>query len=186
MHELTAIVDGHGYHPLRPWIWGGAVSLLVLPAIAMHWFPASGVEWSGGDFVVMAVMLAVACGIYEIGARCNRDLAYRVGVGLAVLTGFLTVWVNLAVGMLGDEGNALNLMFAGVLVVALLGARAVRLHAPGMARAMAAAGIAQLLVLAVALAIGGYRANALLFSALFALPWFASALLFRQAAARNR
>ena len=54
-----------------------------------------------------------------------------------------------------------------------------------MARATAMAGNAQLLVVALAAALGDYRGLELVLSGCFALPWFASALLFRHAAARR-
>src|SRR5690606_40536271 len=106
---------------LSPWLWCGAAGLLSAPAIAM-WLGAPGVHWTASDFVVMGLLLATACGLYELGARISGSVAYRAGFGLAALTGFLTVWVNLAVGMLGDEGNPANLMFAAVLAVAAIGA----------------------------------------------------------------
>lgn len=183
MQQAPVMDEGRFRNRLRPWIWGAAAVLLALPAVAMRWFPGSGVDWSVGDFVVMGALLAFAAGLYELGARHGGQLAYRAGIGLAVLTGFLTVWVNLAVGMLGDEGDAVNLLFAGVLVLAIGVALAARLRAAGMARAMALAGIAQLLVVGIGAATGDYRMNELVLSACFALPWCASALLFRYAAA---
>lgn len=181
MQQAPAMDNGRFRNRLRPWIWGGAAMLLALPAIAMHWFPGSGVDWSVGDFVVMGTLLAFAAGLYELGARSSGRLAYRAGIGLAVLTGFFTVWVNLAVGMLGDD-DPLNLLFALVLLLAGGGALLARLRPAGMARAMAVAGIAQLLVVGIGAATGDYRMNELVLSASFALPWCASALLFRHAA----
>ena len=80
-------------------------------------------------------LLAAACGTYELGARMSRNTAYRAAVGLATVAGFLLVWINLAVGIIGDEGNPANLMFGGVLVVGVIGALVARFRAPGMARA---------------------------------------------------
>lgn len=166
---------------LRPWIWGAAAVLLLLPAFAMRFFPGAGVDWDGMDFVVMGAMLAVACGLYELGTRMSGNLLYRAAFGLAVLAGFLLVWVNLAVGMLGDGNNPANLMFAVVLLVAVVGALAARFRARGLAAAMAAAGLVHLLAVALALPMG-FRSNELLLAACFSLPWFASALLFGNAA----
>lgn len=168
---------------LRPWIWGAAVGLLLVPAIAMRFFPAAGVDWTALDFVAMGVLLALACGLYELGARASANAVYRLAFALAVLTGFLTVWVNLSVGMLGGEHDAINLGFAGVLLVAAAGATIARLEPAGMARAMAVAGVAQLLVVGVAVPMG-VRPVELALTACFAVPWFASALLFGAAARR--
>ena len=180
-----------GRNRLRPFIWGGAAGLLLLPAIAMR-AGAEGVDWSPGDFVAMGLMLATACGLYELATRLSDSTAYRAGFGLAVVTGFLTVWANLAVGMFGSEDNPVNLVFAGVLLLAAAGALLARFRARGMARTMAAAGVAQLLAAGIGVAVGltagsdeafgPSLAREAVLTACFALPWFGSALLFRAAA----
>ena len=163
-------------------MWGGAAALLSLPALAMRFYPDAGVNWSSGDFVVMGALLLVACSAVEIGARMSSHLLYRLGVIVAVGTGFLTVWVNLAVGMIQGEGNPMNLAFLGVLAIALLGAFAVRFAAQGMARVMIAAGIAQALI-GVTVALAGLdKLYVALLIGLFALPWWLAAGLFQTAA----
>ena len=102
-------------------IWGTAACLLLLPAIAMR-FPGSGVDWDARDFIIMGVMFAIACGTYELATRLSDNVAYRAAAGIAIVTGFLTVWVNMAVGMLGSERNPANLLFGGVLLVGIVGA----------------------------------------------------------------
>ncbi|QDW67965.1 hypothetical protein FPZ22_12420 [Luteimonas granuli] len=166
---------------------------MLLPAVAMRF--DTGVDWGAGDFIVMGAMLAIACGLYELATRLSDRTSWRAGFGLAVATGFLTVWVNLAVGMFGSEDNRLNLMFGGVLLVAALGALLARFRARGMAWAMVAAAAAQLAAAAVGLAVG-LAADAYappgpmlvretVLTACFALPWLASALLFRRAAQQD-
>ena len=182
MTHAAGIGTGRGRNGLRPFIWGGAACLLLLPAIAMQFFPASDVHWTASDFVAMGAMLALACGLYELGAWLSRDTAYRAGFGMAVLAGFLTIWVNLAVGMLGDEGNDANAMFLGVLAIAALGAVVARLAPMGMARAMFATALAQLAVVGIATLLGSFEARELMLTACFALPWLASGQLFRSAA----
>jgi hypothetical protein len=165
----------------RPAIWGGAALLLLLPLLAMQFFPASGVNWTLSDFVVMGAMLSIACGAYELVAWLSGNTAYRAAAGVAILAGFLTVWVNLAVGMIGDEGNPYNLLFAGVLAIGLFGALFARLEARGMVRAMYATALAQALVAAVAL-VAGWDPRGALFSTFFAAPGLVSAALFAKAA----
>lgn len=179
-----------GRNRLRPLIWGVAALLLLLPAVAMQF--TAEVNWTASDFVVMGALLSATCGLYELGAWLSANASYRAAFGIAVLTGFLTVWVNLAVGMFGSENNGLNLMFLGVLIVAGLGALVAKCRPGGMARAMGVTAAAQLLAAAVGLAIGltmgmdepdgpsvTYEAFLV---ACFALPWLASAALFRRAA----
>ncbi|MES2859345.1 MAG: hypothetical protein V4704_09230 [Pseudomonadota bacterium] len=176
--------SGHGGrgNGLRLLIWGGAACLLLLPALAMQVFPDSGVNWTAADFVALGILLAVACGVYELGAWLSGNLAYRAAFGLATLAGLLTIWVNLAVGMLGSEDGSFNLVFVGVLLIAAAGALWAGFKPGGMARAMLAAATAQLLAVAVGLWMGHFESRELTFTAMFALPWLASATLFRHAA----
>lgn len=177
MTGITALDHDRRKNRLRPYIWGAAACLLLLPAVAMR-FPGSGVDWTAPDFLVMGLMLATLCGVYELGAWLSGNGAYRAGFGIGALTGFLTIWVNLAVGMLGD-GDA-NGMFLGVLLVAAVGAVLARFKPRGMALAMLAAGIAQLVVVGIALPMG-FQTRELVLTACFALPWLLSAHLFRLA-----
>ena len=105
----------------------------------------------------------------------------------AVLAALLVAWVNLAVGIIGEADDPANLMYAGVVVVALVGALVVRCRPTGLARAMAAAAIAQLLVAVVTFLLDlGYpptpRVSLLLFNAILFACWAGSALLFRRVA----
>jgi hypothetical protein len=159
-------------------MWGTAAVLLTLPAIAMH-FHAEGVIWTASDFIAMGVMLAVACGACELIARASGNGAYRIAGGIAVGTAFLTVWVNLAVGMIRSEDNPYNQLFGCVLLLALGGSVVARFRASGMAWAMVLAAALQALLGAI-----GYPSDPRggTFSMMFAVPWLIAAILFRQAA----
>lgn len=159
-------------------IWGTAALLLLLPLVAMQF--TSGVDWDGTDFLVIGAMLSIACGAYELAARMSGSTAYRAGVGVAIVTAFLTVWVNLAVGMLGNENNPANLLFGGVLAVGVIGAFIARFRPRGMARAMHAAALAQAAMAVYAL-VAGYS-EVVLHIGFFVIPWLLSAGLFRKAA----
>lgn len=140
---------------LRMIVWGGAALLLLLPLAAMQ--ITGEMAWNGFDFLVFGAMLALAGGALELGARLSRNLVYRLAYGLAVASGFALVWANLAVGLVGSEDNPANLIYFGVLVLAILGALFVRGRAPGMARTMFAAALVPVSVslIALALLIGG-------------------------------
>lgn len=159
-------------------IWGGAGCLLLLPAIAMQF--TREVDWGPEDFVVMGAMLASACGAYELATRLSGSTAYRAGAAVAIVTGFLVVWVNLAVGMLGSEDNPENLLFAAVLAVGVIGALGARFRPAGMARALYATALAQAAMVVYALVAG--HAGVAPHIAFFVLPWLLSAQLFRKAA----
>jgi hypothetical protein len=178
MMQGTQAADPKRDKRMRLLVWGGAASLLLLPLVAMQF--TREVDWDGRDFAVIAVMLAIACGTYELAVRLSGDPAYRAGFGLAAVAGFLLVWVNLAVGMIGSEGNPYNLWFGAVLATGLLGALLARFRAAGMVRALLAAAIVQALVSGVALVAGGDTLGALL-SGFWLLFWLTSARCFHYA-----
>jgi len=158
-------------------MWGGAIFLLVLPAVAMRF--TSEVNWTGSDFVFAAVLLFGSAGIIELAGRASASFAYRTGVVVAVGAAFLTIWVNGAVGMIGSEDNPYNLWFGAVVAIGLIGAIAANFRAGGMALAMTVAAIAQAVVGGIGIA-SDPRGGAL--STGFALLWLLSAGLFRNAA----
>lgn len=164
-------------------VWGTAGALLLLPLAAME-LGAPGVHWTGSDFAVMGALLAAACGMWEVGCRMSRDRAYRSAVAIATVTGFALVWVNLAVGFIGETGDPANLMFAAVLAIGLVGAVIARFRAGGMARTMTAMAIAQALAGVVALALHRVGPVETIASGAFVASWLASAAVFRHAARR--
>lgn len=162
-------------------IWTGAAALLAVPAVAMRFTP--DVQWTALDFVTFGIMLAVACGTYELLARKSASLAYRAGAAAAIGTGFFLVWVNIAVGVIGDEHNPANLMYAGVLLVAIVGAIVARFKARGMARAMVATAVAQAVAGGVAI-FGRLDVPVMMLgiTAMYVVLWMVASVLFRKAA----
>lgn len=164
---------------VRALVWGGAACLLLLPWVAMQ-FDAEGVHWTAGDFVVMGAMLLAVCITYEIAARLARNNAYIVASGLAAGGGFLMVWANLAVGIIGNENNPANEMFFGVIAVGIIGACLVLFRARGMVWVMSATAVAQLAVCLYAWLAGlGWI---FVFTGVMCALWLASARLFHHAA----
>lgn len=158
-------------------VWGGAAALLLVPLIAMQF--TDEVQWTGSDFAIFGAMLAVPLGVLELAVRATGSMAYRAAVAVALGAAFLMTWANLAVGIIGSEDNPLNLMFFGVLAVGIVGAFMARFQPRGMARALVAMGVAQVLVAAAAL-IGGHFTVVL--TGFFVAAWLMSAWLFRKAA----
>ena len=159
--------------------WSLGAALVLLPLAAMPFTDA--VDWSARDFAVAAALVGGAGLAHEGVVRTARDRAYRAGAAVALATGFLLVWLNGAVGIIGSEDNPANLLYGAVIVVAVFGALIARFHPRGMARAMVAAAGAQVSVAPVAAATFGLAdlPDTLLLTALFALSWLASAGLFR-------
>ncbi|MEP9357397.1 hypothetical protein [Sphingomonas sp. KR3-1] len=161
---------------LRIAAWSAAAGLLLLPAIAMQF--TREVVWGPVDFLVAAVLIGGTGLVFELAIRARTSGAYRAGVALALFTAFLTIWINLAVGMIGDEGNPLNLLFGGVVAVAVLGGFLARFQPVGMAWTMAATALVQAATVIPALTTEPRTAGLI---AGFALPWLLSAALFRAA-----
>lgn len=165
----------------RTVVWAVAAVLLLLPALAMQL--TDEMAWDETDFIVWGGMLAAAAGTCELGARLSRSTAYRAAVGVAAVAGFLLVWINLAVGLIGNEDNPANLMYAGVLGIGAVGALLARFRPAGMARALVAMATAHALVGVIALVAAlDIRMVVLLANAFFAGVWLVSAALFRAAA----
>ena len=118
-------------------------------------------------------------------ATSPASRTYRIGLGLAVLTAFLTVWTTIV----RDDGQgAASFM---VILAAAVGAFAVRMEAAGMARAMVEVAIMQValaLLLATApttIAQPDGPMRALIWGAVLAGSWLASAVCFRRASRRR-
>ena len=167
------------------WSWGGwrlvgwstAALILLLPLLARA-------PWTLFDFVVMGALLVSVGLLLELAVRASESLVYRAAAAVAVAAAFLLTWIDLAVDFIG-------LVFLGVLAVAAAGSFVAGLRPVGMARAMVATAVAQVLIGLVATAVGSgadggaYEAmKAAVGTAMFAALWLSSAWLFRNAAGR--
>jgi hypothetical protein len=164
-----------------------AALILLLPLLAMQF--THEVVWDLPDFAAAWALLVGAGLAYKLATRKAGNTAYRAGVGVAVATALILVWMNLAVGLIGNEENLANLMYGGVLAVGVIGAIIARFRARGMARAMLGTALAQLLVGVIALSAGlafTLIRDALILNVFFAALWIGSAMLFRHAAREQR
>ncbi len=164
-----------------------ATALLLLVAfIAMQF--SDEVVWGPIDFVFAGALLFGTGLTFELLARRAGGLTYKLAVGLGLAATFILLWANPAVGIIGNEDEPANLMYGGVLAVALIGAILSRFQSRGMARAMFATALAQTSVTAVALIARMDRLpessipEILNVNGPFITLWVGSALLFRQAA----
>ncbi|HLL58585.1 MAG TPA: hypothetical protein VK391_01675, partial [Allosphingosinicella sp.] len=142
---MTKAARNSGGRSGIPWRiigWGMAALLLLLPYVA-------NAPWTASDYVFAAVLFGGVGLAFELIVRKSVGLSFRLGSAVAVIGGFLAVWVNGAVGMIGSEDNPYNLLFLCVPLLALLGAIVARFRAGGTAIAMAAAGIAQTVLAAI-------------------------------------
>jgi hypothetical protein len=179
--------------------WGAVVAfILLIPLVAMQF--TEEVDWGLFDFVFMGALLFGTALTYELVATKGGTVAYQAAVGVACAAGLLLVWMNAAVGIIGD--GPINLLYFGVLAVGFIGAFIAHFEPRGMSRALFATALAQMSVPLIALATwkAGWQdvlidpssphppfhpgvLQVLVLNAFFAALWVASGLLFRHAAA---
>lgn len=159
--------------------------ILMIPLIAMQF--TKEVNWDLFDFVFMGTLLFGSGLTYELVSRKGSNTAYRTAVGVAVVTAVLLVWINAAVGIIGD--GPVNLMYFGVVAVGLIGAGIAGFRPRGMSRALFAMALAQALVPVIALIIWKPSfseppgvVGVFFLNAFFVMLFVGSALLFRHAA----
>lgn len=172
----------------NPWRiagWGTAVAIILAPLVAMQF--TSEVNWDWFDFLFAGVLIGGVGLLFELAVRASSAWAYRGGVALALVAAFLLIWINAAVGIIGNEDNPANFVFVGIIAMAAAGAIVAGGKAAPMARAMIVAAVAQALV---GIAVFAFNSGAeppgrfglLVLIEFFAGLWFASAWLFRKAA----
>ena len=83
--------------------WGAATIMLLLPLIAMQF--TDEVDWDMSDFIIFGALLAAAGGALELATRVTSNKPYRAAVGVALAATFILIWVNGAVGIIGNEDN---------------------------------------------------------------------------------
>jgi hypothetical protein len=155
--------------------WGGAVALLITPLIAMQF--TSEVQWDETDFLFAAVIFSIVGGLAELTVRLTANWISRLGAFFAIMAGFMLIWSNLAVGMIGNEDNPVNLLFGAVLAVAILGACLSRIRASILPTAMLLAGAIQLSIGLFA-GIWGSDFRGGVFTIVLGIPWWIASALF--------
>lgn len=167
-----------------PWI--GAGCLLLAPLVAMQF--SDEVDWTPFDFMVMGAMMLAVLIPWELALRTSRDLAHLAGCALTLGGCFVLLWLTLAVGVIGSEDNAANLMFFAVIGAAVLGAVVSAVRAEGMARTLFAMAVLQVGIGAIALGaqLGteGERwpVDVIGVTGFFTLLWLVAGVLFRSSA----
>ena len=78
----------------------GTAAILLVPLVAMQF--TSEVNWTGGDFIVAGVLLAGTGMLVELATSRLRTRKTRMMAGAVIVLGFLFVWAELAVGIVGS------------------------------------------------------------------------------------
>lgn len=176
-------------NPYRLLGWGAITALLLLPWVVMQLDsidgngPQSGVHWTLGDFIVAGILLGGTGLLIEVAVRLTRNIAYRAGFIMAVITSLLLIWINLAVGIIGSEDNPANGMYLVVLAITPVGAFFVRWRARGLRNLLIVTALAQVSVGIISLATGLtlHLPSALFLNVAFAILWLIAAGLFHNA-----
>jgi hypothetical protein len=186
MAEFVRNDGGRRGLPWRVIGWGGAVLLLATPFFAMQ-MHADGVDWTLGDFIFAAVLFGIVGGALELAVRYSPNGAYRGAAALGLLGTLLTIWANLAVGIVGSDHNPVNQWFFAALLIGIAGGCIGRFRPKAMS--VAAAATAVLLWIAFAVAVMAptdepfvKRSVEFIGTSIFALLFLGSAWLFRKSA----
>ena len=158
---------------LRLLMWSGLLGLWLLPLIAKQF--TDEVQWSTMDHVFWFFMLAIPGAVIEVVSRLTSNWSYRGGVGIALAI----AWANLAVGIVGNEDNPINLVFFGVVAIAVFGSILVGFKASRMRWVFLATAAAQALSALVALQAEPF---VWVFCGITSALWLAAATLFGRAA----
>lgn len=157
--------------------------LLLIPLIAMQF--TSEVDWSFSDFALSGTLIIGTGLAYKLITRKSGELIYRVATGIACATGFLLIWVNGAVGIIGSEANTVNLWFFVVPLIGLIGAFISRFQPGGMTYALFATAAAQALIATIAIVGEHYQPptgsveEIMGINGFFMILWSIAALMFR-------
>lgn len=156
-----------------------ALAALTVPLVASR--VVEGWNWPAGSFMFVYVLFFATGMAYALIARKMNAWAYKVGVGLALVTGFALGWSNMV--HVADSENPANLVYYSVLVVGGVGALLARLEARGLAYTLFAMA-ATLALIAVMLPSGAppdLARNMAIGHGLFVALFIASGLMFRHA-----
>jgi hypothetical protein len=161
-----------------------ALGLLMVPLVASQ--VVDGWNWNPVAYVFVYVMFFGTGLAYALIARKMGAWAYKAGVGLALVAGFVMGWASMV--HLSESENHANFAYFGVLAVGAVGAAAARLEARGMAWAMYAMAAALALVAVLAATLWSDAPPAFLVVmpvqivyVVFVALFTASGLLFRRA-----
>jgi hypothetical protein len=163
-------------------------ALLAIPLVAMQF--TEEVQWEASDFLVMGALLFTTGLAFEWVLRRKGSSLYRIAFGLGLFATLLMTWANLAVGLIGGEGNPVNALLLVVVAVGIAGSLLARNRPGGIALTLLTMACVQGLIAAVAVMMewkelrhGQIEVWAP--NGVFALLFLASAVLFRAAAREN-
>lgn len=164
------------------------LSILSLPLIAMQF--TNEVYWGLFDFIIIGILIFGTGLAYQLMTRKLEDASYKIGTGIAVGTSLLLIWINLAVGIIGNENNPANFTYIGVLIIETVGIFISNFKPPRIMYVLLLTAIAQVSVPIIALIIWKPQITPDVFKVfgvnmIFVALWIISALFFKHASIKN-
>lgn len=171
----------------KDWIIVALVPLALLLIPITGQLTVEGWNWPWHGFVFAWAVFTFATWFFRfLVTRPWTNLPYKVGVGLAIVTGFLITWADLAAQIIGED-NPGNVFYLLTILGGFIGVGVARFRPAGLAWVAFAMATALFLIPIVAVLrwpadfSPGYPKVQLLSSVLAAI-YTASGLLFRRAA----
>jgi hypothetical protein len=164
-------------------------AILMIPLIAMQF--SENVVWTLSDFVFAGLLIFGTGLTYKFITGRYGNMAYRIAIGFALLTGLFLIWSNLAVGLIGSEDNEFNLLYFLVIGVGIMGAFIARFKANGMIITLCSMAAIQAIITIAALFTGMAEVSAssvyeiLAINGFFITAFIVVAMLFHYAAEDN-
>jgi hypothetical protein len=118
--------------------------LLIIPILGNMYI--DGWNWSIFDFI-FAFVVFMGTGItFGYVSRKSNGIVYKLAVAVAVFTSLALIWINGAVGLIGDEDNGTGMLYLGVVLIGFIGIALSRFKATGLSRTAFVMAGAQFLV----------------------------------------
>lgn len=161
------------------------IALLLIPFISMQF--SGEVNWTLTDFIFAGVMIFGTGFAYLFITRNAKTLSYRVAIGFALFTGFVMIWTNLAVGIIGSETNFINLLYFAIIITGVIGSVVSRFQIHGMTLSMFSCAIGIGIITVIAFVTGMHNipgssiTEVLAVNGLFVSLFLVSGFLFRYA-----
>lgn len=163
----------------------GSLLVLLIPFTAS--FLSEEMDWSPFDYILVWIMLFLTGTAYSFITRNSKDAVYRIAVGLAVVSGLMLTWVNLAVGLIGSEDNPINLSYFFILALGILASFMMRFKAVYMTMILVSMAFGMVIVAVVALFLNMQSlpqssvTQIMGVTGFFMMPLLVAAILFYQA-----
>ena len=175
-------------------VWATIVVVLLLiplaltltnPKAHLNGGHGGGWDWSVFDFVWAFVVLFGAAFAYEFISRKMTNAPYKFAVGIACVATLVMIWINGAVGLVGDR--PINMFYMLVPLTGLIGASISRFKPHRLSVTLWVMALVQMLIPTAALIINPHDFSPGIpqvfgLNAFFAMLFIFSASLFRHSA----